>query len=187
MTARCSRCRARFERAGTGRRRRFCSNACRQAAYRKRNKPPRPPKPHKVSVLFSSKTEEWATPQDLFDALSDEFGPFDLDPAATKENAKCERFFTREMDGLSDELSQEWAGRVFLNAPYGRAMLQWMRKAWIASQTTAEIVVCLVPARTDTRWWHEYVSRANPADVRLLRGRLRFGDATAPAPFRQRS
>jgi phage N-6-adenine-methyltransferase len=126
--------------------------------------------------MFSSKTDEWATPQDLFDELEAEFGPFDLDPAATPDNAKCARYFTRADDGLA----QEWTGRVFVNPPYGLPLRAWMRKAWEASQTSAGVVVCLVPARTDTGWWHDY---AEHGEVRLVRGRLRFGDAENVAPF----
>jgi site-specific DNA-methyltransferase (adenine-specific) len=126
-------------------------------------------------VLFSSRTDEWATPRETFDALEAEFGPFELDPAASVENAKCPRFYTRADDGLT----REWTGRVFLNPPYGREMPAWMAKAWEASQTTAELVVCLVPARTDTGWWHRYAMRG---DYRLLPGRLHFGGADR-APF----
>jgi phage N-6-adenine-methyltransferase len=140
-------------------------------AYRKRHRRPR----HKLAVLFSSKTVEWSTPQDFFDELNAEFG-FDLDPCATVENAKCARYFTMADNGLA----QPWPGRVFMNPPYGRAVAAWMEKASLSAQTTAELVVCLVPARTDTRWWHDY---AMHGEVRLLRGRLKFGGASAAAPF----
>jgi phage N-6-adenine-methyltransferase len=126
--------------------------------------------------MFSSQTDEWPTPQDFYDQLEAELGPFDLDPAATPENAKCERYFTREDDGLA----QHWTGRVFVNPPYGRPLAGWMQKAWESSQNGCEVVVCLVPARTDTRWWHEYAMRG---EVRWVRGRLRFGDAGNSAPF----
>jgi phage N-6-adenine-methyltransferase len=166
LTACCASCGSRFERASTGRRRRFCSDACRVAAWRRRRR---------RSVHFRSETDEWATPQEVFDELDREFG-FDLDPCATHENAKCARYFTRADDGLV----QEWRGLVFMNPPYGPAIAAWMRKAWEASQTTAELVVCLVPARTDTAWWHDYAARG---DVRYLRGRLSFnGHGTAPFP-----
>ncbi len=97
---------------------------------------------------------------------------FDLDVCATGENAKCDRFFTREDDGLA----QAWTGRVWMNPPYGRMIGEWMRKAWESSQTTAELVVCLVPARTDTRWWHEYAVQwrdhvlTRPVEVRECDG-----------------
>ena len=128
-----------------------------------------------LNVHFSSATDEWATPQALFDELAWIFGGFDLDPCATPENAKCEFFFTREDDGLS----RAWQGKVFLNPPYGREIGRWVQKAFEESLKGA-LVVCLLPARTDTRWWQDYAKRGH---VHFLRGRLKFGDATAAAPF----
>jgi phage N-6-adenine-methyltransferase len=125
--------------------------------------------------MFTSKTSEWPTPREFFDKVNAEFG-FTLDVCATPENAKCARYFTKADDGLA----QEWTGRVWMNPPYGRGIDAWMAKAYEASQTTAELVVCLVPARTDTRWWHQYAARG---DVHFVRGRLRFGDAENSAPF----
>jgi phage N-6-adenine-methyltransferase len=112
----------------------------------------------------------------LFAGLAARFGGFDLDPAATPDNAKCPRFFTRAEDGLR----QPWAGRVWLNPPYGREIAAWVRKGWEAAQTTAELVVCLVPARTDTSWWHRYCALG---EVEFLPGRVRFGSASSGAPF----
>ncbi len=132
-----------------------------------------------LEVMGSSRTDEWPTDPETFAQLARELGPFDLDPCATHENAKCSRYFTRDEDGLA----QEWPGRVWLNPPYGRhggGIGAWMRKAWEASQTTADLVVCLIPARTDTAWWHDYAARG---EVRFLRGRLRFGDCRNSAPF----
>jgi phage N-6-adenine-methyltransferase len=127
-------------------------------------------------VHFSSATCEWATPPDLFAELDAEFH-FDLDVCATVENAKCPRFFTREQDGLE----QRWEGRVWMNPPYGRTINLWIRKAWESVQNgEAEVVVCLVPARSDTAWWHDY---CEDAEVTRLRGRLRFGGAKNSAPF----
>lgn len=137
--------------------------------------------------MYSSKTVEHPTPQWFFDKLNAEFG-FTLDPCATHENAKCSLYFTREEDGLS----QDWRGHtVFMNPPYGRTIGQWMHKAYESSQDGAT-VVCLVPARTDTRWWRDYVghydwetrTQVNHAsEVRLVTGRLKFGDAKHTAPF----
>jgi site-specific DNA-methyltransferase (adenine-specific) len=131
-------------------------------------------------VLYSSRSEEWETPQDLFDELHREFA-FTLDACATSANAKCKRFFDKRRDGLK----QDWTGeRVFMNPPYGKEIGRWMNKA----RTEAEkgvLVVCLVHARTDTRWWHENVEGA-ANQVRFIRGRLRFGRAgvpSLPAPF----
>jgi phage N-6-adenine-methyltransferase len=128
------------------------------------------------SVHFSSASGEWETPQALFDELARIFGGFTLDPCATAENAKCERFFTHEDDGLS----QSWSGaKVFLNPPYGREIGKWVKKAWVES-LNGSLVVCLLPARVDTRWWHEYAAKGH---VYFLQGRLRFGSATNSAPF----
>jgi len=126
-------------------------------------------------VLSSSRSDDWPTDPKVFAKLDAEFG-FTLDPCASERNAKCPRFFTRDDDGLA----QEWTGRVFCNPPYGRQIGEWVRKAWEASQSSADLVVLLIPARTDTRWWHEYVALG---EVRFVKGRLRFGDLSAPAPF----
>ena len=127
------------------------------------------------SVHFSSASDEWPTPRAYFDIVSREFGPFDLDPCATPESAKAPRFFTKADDGLA----QEWHGRVWMNPPYGRTIGAWMRKAYESAQGGA-MVVCLVPARTDTGWWHDYAMKGS---VRFLRGRLKFGDSKNSAPF----
>jgi site-specific DNA-methyltransferase (adenine-specific) len=128
-----------------------------------------------LRVHFSSATCECATPQWFFDALDQEFG-FTLDPCATAENAKCKRYFTIAEDGLK----RSWDGEmVFMNPPYGRTIGKWMRKAYEATRANA-IVVCLVPARTDTEWWHSYAMRG---EIRLLKGRLKFGGAKSSAPF----
>ena len=125
-------------------------------------------------ALFSSASDEWATPQALFDRLNEKFR-FDLDVCATKENAKCARYYTREQDGLA----QTWEGVCWMNPPYGRQIGEWMQKAYQAAIGGAT-VVCLVPARTDTRWWHEYAMRG---EIEFLKGRLKFGGAKQGAPF----
>lgn len=127
--------------------------------------------------MFSSEKDNWETPQDLFDKLDDEFH-FTLDAASSDLNAKCEKHYTVEDDGLS----QSWAGNnVFLNPPYGRNMKDWMRKAYEESQAENTTVVVLVPARTDTAWFHDYVY--GKAELRFLRGRLKFGGCENSAPF----
>jgi phage N-6-adenine-methyltransferase len=125
--------------------------------------------------LFTSHTDEWATPQDLFDALDAEF-KFTLDPCASHQNAKCRRYFTRAQDGLK----QPWSGRVFMNPPYGRTIGKWIKKASEESRENADLVVCLLPSRTDTAWWHDYCLKG---EIRFIRGRLKFGNAKNPAPF----
>lgn len=127
------------------------------------------------SVHFSSATGEWETPQALFDELAWLVGGFTLDPCATAQNAKCDRFFTKVENGLA----QRWEGKVFVNPPYGRDIGRWVRKAYEESLKGA-LVVCLLPARTDTRWWQDYARRGH---VCFLRGRLKFGQAKNAAPF----
>lgn len=124
--------------------------------------------------LLTSATPEWATPQEFFDKLNSEFG-FNLDPCATKENAKCSKFYTREDDGLS----KKWEGSVFMNPPYGKEIARWMKKAYESSLQGSH-VVCLVPARTDTKWFHDYAFKG---EVRFLKGRLKFGNSKSSAPF----
>lgn len=126
-------------------------------------------------VHFSSRTDEWATPRAMFAALDAEFG-FDLDPCASAENATCARYFTKADDGLR----HPWRGVVFMNPPYGDEIARWVRKAYDEAQD-GSVVVALVPARTDTAWWHDYVTRS--AEIRFLRGRLRFGNSPNSAPF----
>ena len=124
------------------------------------------------SVLYSSESEVWETPKDLFDKLDAEFH-FDIDVCALPSNAKCTTFFTPEQDGLT----QKWEGVCWMNPPYGRKIGAWMRKALEAKTT----VVCLVPARTDTKWWHDYAMKAS--EIRFVKGRLKFGDSKNSAPF----
>jgi phage N-6-adenine-methyltransferase len=119
-----------------------------------------------TDTIFQSTTAEWGTPRELFDRLNHEFG-FDVDVCALPENAKVDRFFTPDDDGLA----QEWRGVCWCNPPYGRGVGVWLRKAYQSALRGATVVV-LIPARTDTRWWHEWVE--GKATVRFLQGRLRF-------------
>jgi phage N-6-adenine-methyltransferase len=119
---------------------------------------------------------EWETPQPFYDELDHEFH-FELDVCASRENAKCERYFTAEDDGLS----QDWGtATCFMNPPYGRSIGKWLAKALEASRAGAR-VVALVPAKTDTFWWHHYATQAT--DVRFVERRLTFGESANPAPF----
>lgn len=127
-----------------------------------------------MNVHFSSATDLHATPQEFFDKLNAEFD-FTLDVCATSENAKCEIYYTKQDDGLK----QAWRGNVWMNPPYGREIGRWMEKANESAKDGAT-VVCLVPARTDTKWWHEY---AIQHEVRFIRGRLKFSNAKNSAPF----
>ena len=127
------------------------------------------------AVHFSSRTDDWTTPEWLFERLNAEFH-FTLDPCSTTENAKCQRHYTREEDGLAQDWSRDI---VFMNPPYGREISRWMSKA-VDSALSGATVVCLVPARTDTKWWHRFAMRGQ---IEFLPGRLKFGTAVNSAPF----
>lgn len=129
-------------------------------------------------VHFSSNTPEWETPWELFLELDGEFH-FTLDPCATKDNAKCEVFYTQEDDGLS----LPWFGNVFCNPPYGRVISSWVVKAVreVGENPDVECVVLLLPARTDTKWFHQHIYHKH--EVRFMQGRVRFGEEKAGAPF----
>jgi len=134
-------------------------------------------------ALFSSESTEWETPDDLFEALNEEFH-FTLDVCASSKNAKGPRYFAEKDDGQCsavDGLVQDWSNDVcFMNPPYGKTIGLWVEKAYRESLKGA-VVVCLLPSRTDTRWIHDYVF--GKAEVRFIRGRLKFGGATNSAPF----
>ena len=126
-------------------------------------------------VSSSSKSDEWSTPQDLFDALNDEFH-FTLDPCATDENAKCKMYYTSSDNGLE----KEWADHVvFCNPPYSQ-INKWVTKSAEEARKGATVVM-LIPARTDTKWFHEYIYKK--AEIRFIKGRLKFGDSKKGAPF----
>ena len=128
-------------------------------------------------LMFSSKTDLWSTPSDFFDKLNDEFH-FTLDPCSTHENAKCYKHFTEEENGLL----QDWGNEVvFCNPPYGRQIKDWVKKSYEESQKDNTTVVMLIPARTDTIYFHEYIY--HKAEIRFIKGRLKFGDAKNSAPF----
>lgn len=130
-----------------------------------------------IQACLSSKTDNWATPQDFFDKLNEEFH-FTLDPCANEENHKCNLFYTKEQDGLT----KDWGGHVvFCNPPYGKEIADWVRYSYEQSQKPNTTVVMLIPARTDTRYFHDYIY--GKAEIRFVRGRLKFGDATSAAPF----
>ena len=130
-----------------------------------------------IQACLSSKTDNWATPQDFFDNLNEEFH-FTLDPCANEENHKCDLFFTKEQDGLT----KDWGKHVvFCNPPYGKEIADWVRYSYEQSQKPNTTVVMLIPARTDTRYFHDYIY--GKAEIRFIKGRLKFGDATTAAPF----
>lgn len=124
--------------------------------------------------MFSSISSEWETPQELFDSLNSLYG-FTIDVAATDDNAKCKRYFTKENDGLSQSWAQEC---VWCNPPYGREIGKWVRKAFQEAKQPGTVVVMLLPARTDTAWFHDC---CRFGDVIFLRGRLKFINRTFPS------
>ena len=128
------------------------------------------------TLHFSSNTDLWETPQDFFDRLN-RIHKFDFDVCATHENAKCEEYFTIKENALS----RWWWGVCWMNPPYGREIKKWVRKAYQSSLEGAK-VVCLLPSRTDTSWWHEYVMKG---EIEFLRGRLKFTvpGSSGRAPF----
>lgn len=127
-----------------------------------------------MNVHFSSATEMWSTPQEFFDKYNELYN-FETDVCASSENAKCEKYFTEEDNGLE----QDWEGSCWMNPPYGRTIKSWMKKAYESSLNGAT-VVCLVPSRTDTVWWHDYAIKG---DIEFIKGRLKFGGHKNPAPF----
>ena len=135
------------------------------------------------TALLSSKNMSWCTPLEFFKELDREFG-FTLDPAATAKSAKCDRYFTPDDDGLK----QDWGGDcVFCNPPYGRAIHEWVRKGYEESRKPGTTVVMLIPARTDTAYFHEFIFHGKADEVRFIRGRLKFtdedGNSKDAAPF----
>lgn len=129
-----------------------------------------------TDLMFSSATDQWATPQAFFNEWHAMFN-FTLDVCADASNAKCPRYYTRDTNGLIHDWSLDVC---WMNPPYGREIGGWVQKAYRESLKGAT-VVCLLPARTDTAWWHDYV--IPHAKVTFVRGRLKFGDATSGAPF----
>ena len=126
--------------------------------------------------MMSSNTDLWETPQDFFDELNMEF-EFDLDVCALPETAKCERYYTPKDDGLL----MRWEGVCWMNPPYGRQIGRWVEKAYDAGRAGRATVVCLLPSRTDTKWFQDYCLKST--DIRFVRGRLKFRGAKNSAPF----
>lgn len=127
-----------------------------------------------IGVHFTSISSEWQTPVDLYNLLDEEFH-FTLDPSSTDENHKCKKYYTKKDDGLN----KSWKGEtVFMNPPYGREIVKWISKAYQESLQDNTIVVCLVPARVDTKWFHNYCVNGK---IRFLKGRLKFINRTLPS------
>ena len=120
-----------------------------------------------TDLMFSSKDDSWETPPSLFNILDMEFN-FTLDPCCTKQTAKCKKFFTKEEDGLIQDWSKDI---VFVNPPYGREIGKWVEKSYNEAKKGAKVVM-LIPSRTDTKWFHDFIY--NKAKIRFLKGRIRF-------------
>ena len=128
-----------------------------------------------MDACLSSKKHDWGTPYDLFHKLNEEFG-FTLDPCASRHNTKCFKYY----DVINNGLSKDWSGEtVFVNPPFGNQIKKWVKKSYEEFQKGATVVM-LIPARTDTRWWHEYCLKA---EIRFIKGRLKFEGAKHNAPF----
>lgn len=130
-----------------------------------------------ITACLSSKTDDWATPQDFYDKLNKEFH-FTLDPCADEHNHKCDFYYTKEQDGLS----KDWGGyTVFCNPPYGKEIGRWVKYSYEQSRKPNTTVVMLIPARTDTKYFHDFIY--GKAELRFIRGRLKFGGSKISAPF----
>jgi phage N-6-adenine-methyltransferase len=128
-----------------------------------------------TDLMFSSKTDLWETPQEIFDKLNSVFS-FKTDVCAIPENAKCQKYFTPEDNGLE----QEWTESCWMNPPYGREIKKWVKKAYESAKINGATVVCLLPSRTETLWWQKFCAEG---EVHFLRGRLRFSGQKNCAPF----
>ena len=138
-------------------------------------------------LMFSNKNNAWCTPRDFFNKLNEEFH-FTLDPCCMPKSALCKKYYTPDEDGLK----QDWSGeRVFVNPPYGREIGKWVKKCYEESQKENTLVIMLIPSRTDTRYFHDYI--LGKAELRFIKGRLKFIDLDykgkeedrkmSPAPF----
>lgn len=129
----------------------------------------------KIEACLSSKSTEWETPQDFFDKLNAEY-LFTLDPCCQTYNAKCEKFYTPKEDGLS----KDWSGEtVFVNPPYGNSICEWVKKCYDEAQNGTRIVM-LVPARPDTKYFHQYIYKQPNVRIEFIKGRLKFVNRTIP-------
>lgn len=130
-----------------------------------------------MQTMFSSKTDLWSTPQKLYDELNNEFH-LTLDVCANEYNHKCDNYYTKEQDGLG----QPWFGTIWCNPPYGREIGKWVCRALFAS-IAGNTVVMLLPARTDTKWFHDYIYKRDNVEIRFIKGRLKFSGNKNSAPF----
>ena len=127
--------------------------------------------------MFSSKDQTWETPSNLINLIKSKFN-LELDVCATDKTAKCDKYFTPEDDGLS----QDWNGVCWMNPPYGREQIKWINKAYEETLKNCKQIICLIPARPDTKVWHEIIF-PNAKAICFIKGRLKFGDSKDSAPF----
>ena len=138
-----------------------------------------------TDLMFSSETDNWATPQDFFDKLNEKYN-FNLDPCADKKNHKCNNYFTKEQNWLNQPWALEYwiKSKVFCNPPYWRVLKDWVAKASAEiKQDYCDLIVMLIPARTDTRYFHEYIYKKENVEIEFLKWRLKFWDSKNSAPF----
>jgi len=129
-------------------------------------------------IHFSSKNSEWETPWALYVEIKSRYRfDFNLDVCASAETTKCDTFFDQDRNGLN----QDWHGICWMNPPYGRDISKWVKKASEEFMRGTCSIVALLPSRTDTKWFHEYV--VPYAEVILIRGRIKFEGAKNSAPF----
>lgn len=130
-----------------------------------------------TEVMFSSQTDQWSTPQDFFDELNKEFN-FTIDVCADETNHKCDIYYNKKINGLLQRWSND---AIWCNPPYGREIGLWVKKAYESFQEHHNTIVMLLPARTDTKWFHDYIY--GKAEIRFIKGRLKFGNSKNSAPF----
>lgn len=145
----------------------------------------------KLKVHFSSVTDQWATPQAFFNEMNAKYGPFNLDVCASDENAKCDNYFVEADNGLAQSWivydgwpkhGDAYPAKCWMNPPYGREIGKWVKKAYEESQKGC-LVVALLPARTDTKYFHNFIYKKPGVTIDFIKGRLKFGNATNSAPF----
>lgn len=130
-----------------------------------------------TEAMFSSKSDNWETPKEFFENLNQIYH-FELDPCADEKNYKCEKYYTIEQNGLR----QDWSSyRVFINPPYGRTIGKWIQKAYETNKEHGNLIVMLLPSRTDTKWFHDWIY--GKAEIQFIKGRLKFGTSKTSAPF----
>lgn len=131
-----------------------------------------------TDIMFSSESIEWETPIALFNKYNAIYN-FNIDVCANANNTKCEKYYSVEQNGLI----QTWEGNCWMNPPYGREITKWIEKAYSETKDGRCKVVALLPSRTDTKWFHDYIYHKKGVHIEFLKGRLKFGNCKNAAPF----